>query len=133
MVVLIQPEIPHTIEELERIEARVPVINAQGPMIELVKLVFEAVEVIPQLGTAFIAHCACHQTQHHGQKRFESAFSGSSSANSPSNYQPFSPNGMLAFLATCQTVMGDKTPDEVIHPDSALLFVRLQGVVGPMW
>ena len=60
MVVLIQPE------ELEKLEARVPVINAQGPMIKLVKLVFRAVEVILQLETAFIAHCACHQTQHHG-------------------------------------------------------------------
>ena len=70
MVLLIQPEISHTIEELERIEARVPVINAQGSMIELVKLVFGAVEVIPQLETVFIAHCACHQTQHHGQKQF---------------------------------------------------------------
>ena len=67
MVVLIQPE------ELEKLEARVPVINAQGPMIELVKLVFGAMGVIPQLETIFIAHCACHQTQHHCQKPFESA------------------------------------------------------------
>ena len=73
MVVLIQPEIPHTIEELERTEARGPVINTQGPMILLVKLVFGAVKVIPQLEIAFIAHCACHQTQHHCQKPFECA------------------------------------------------------------
>ena len=65
------------------------------------------------------------------RKRFTS--SGSSSANSPSNHQRFSPNAMLAFLTACQTVMGDKTPDEVIHPDSALLFIRFQGGVGPMW
>ena len=70
---LIQPEIPHTIKELERLETRVPVINAQGPMRELVKLVFRAMEVIAQPETAFIAHCACHQTQHHCQKPFECA------------------------------------------------------------
>ena len=28
MIVVVQPELPHTVEELERIEARVPVINA---------------------------------------------------------------------------------------------------------
>ena len=59
--------------------------------------------------------------------------SDSSSANSPSNHQRFSPNAMLAFLAACQTVMSDKTPYEVIHPDSAWLFVRFQGGVGLMW
>ena len=65
------------------------------------------------------------------RKRFTS--SGPSSANSPSNYRRFSPNPMLAFLAVFQTVMGDKTPYEMIHPDLALLFVRFQGGVGPMW
>ena len=59
--------------------------------------------------------------------------SESSSTNSPSNDQWFSPNVMWAFLAVYQTVMGDKTPDEVIHPDLVLLFVRLQGVIGFMW
>ena len=136
MVVVIQPELPYTVDELERIEARVPVTKSQVPAMELVRLVSGTVEeVTSHLPTTSIVHFACHGTQN-AHKPLESALllQGRRPFTVHRIMQQSSPNAMLAFLAACQTAMGDKNlPDEVIHLGSTLLFSGFPGVVATMW
>ena len=128
MVVVIQPELRNTVDELRRIEARVP-------MTELVKLVSGTVEeVISHLPTASIAHFACYGTQH-AKNPLESALllRDRRLLTVQQIMQYSSENAMLAFLAACQTAMGAKTiPDEIIHLGSTFLFAGFPGVVATM-
>lgn len=133
MVVVVQPELPYTVDELERIEARAPVTKGQTEFVKLISGTVE--EVISHLPTVSIAHFACHGTQD-SQKPLESALllRDRGPLTVHRIMQQPTPNAMLAFLAACQTAMGDKTlPDEVIHLGSTLLFAGFPGVVATMW
>jgi CHAT domain-containing protein len=134
MMVVIQPEtpgqksLPGTIEELQKIKARVPNEN-------LVKLTPGSVnEVILHLSTASIAHFACHGQQN-TQNPLESAlFLQDGHLKVSQIMQQSMPNASLAFLSACETAMGDENlPDEVIHIGSTLLFAGFRGVVATMW
>ena len=133
MMVVIQPELPYTVDELQRIEARLPVTKAQ---LELVRLVSGTVEEVTlHLPTTSIAHFASHGVQD-TQKPLESALllQDRRPLTVHRIMQQSSPNAGLAFLAACQTAMGDKTlPDEAIHLGSTLLFSGFRGVVATMW
>jgi CHAT domain-containing protein len=134
MMVAIEPQtpgqkaLPCTVDEMRRIEARVPVH-------ELVTLESATVkEVISHLATTSIVHFACH-----GEQDPESPLNSALMLHdgplkiSQMMQQPIQ-CGTLAFLDACKTAMGDESlPDEVIHLASTLLFAGFQGVVATMW
>jgi CHAT domain-containing protein len=134
MMVVIEPStpgltpLPYTIDEMRRIEARVPV-N------ELVTLDSATVkEVVSHLATTSIAHFACHGQQH-PESPLDSALMLQDGPLKVSQImqQPIL-DGTLAFLSACETAMGDENlPDEVIHLASTLLFAGFRGVVATMW
>ena len=103
---------------------------------ELVKLESGTVEEVAlHLPTTAIVHFASHGMQD-VLKPLESALLLKD--RRPLTFhrimQESNPNARLAFLAECQTAMGDETlPDEVIHLGSTLLFAGFPGVVATMW
>jgi CHAT domain len=120
--------LPCTLDELQKIEAHVPVEN-------LVKLVPGFVkDVLSNLQTASIAHFACHGQQY-PRKPLESALLLQDGPLKVSQIMERSiPNASLAFLSACETAMGDESlPDEVIHLGATLLFAGFRGVVATMW
>jgi CHAT domain-containing protein len=134
MMVVIEPNtpgqntLPYTVDELRRIENRVP-------EKDLIKFNSANVkEVVSHLHTISIAHFACHGQQH-AENPLESSlmFHDGPLKVSRIMKQPI-PNARLAFLCACQTATGDKTlPDEAIHLASTLLFAGFRGVVATMW
>ena len=106
------------------------------PVMKLVKLTSRTVEdVASQLPTASIVHFACHGEQN-AQEPLKSALllKDRHPLTVSRIMELHIPNARLAFLAACQTALGDKTlPDEVIHLGSTLLFSGFPGVVATMW
>jgi CHAT domain-containing protein len=136
MMVVIEPNtpghrrLPYTVDELRRIESRVP-----GK--DLFKFNSANVdEVVSHLPTTSIAHFACHGQQH-PENPLESALMLHDGPLKVSHImQQPTPiiNARLAFLAACQIATGDRTlPDEAIHLASTLLFAGFRGVVATMW
>ncbi|KAG2106230.1 CHAT domain-containing protein, partial [Suillus discolor] len=79
-------------------------------------------------------HLACHRLPNRTQP-FESSFT---MRDDPlmirdiirSNWQ----NPQFAFLSACHTTVGDdKSPDELIHLDTAMQFCGFRSVIGSMW
>jgi CHAT domain-containing protein len=134
MMVTIQPDtpgqksLPHTFDELRKIEDHVHVDY-------LVKSVHGSVKgVLSDLQAISIAHFACHGQQN-TERPLESAllFQDGQLKVSQIMQQPM-PNASLAFLSACETAMGDENlPDEVIHLGATLLFAGFRGVVATMW
>ncbi|KAF8512786.1 CHAT domain-containing protein [Gautieria morchelliformis] len=134
MMVVVEPftpgqvALPCTVDELRRIEARVPA----GKLVKLESATVK--EVVSHLPTTSIAHFACHGEQH-PERPLDSALMLHDNPLKVSQImqQPI-PNGTLAFLSACKTATGDgNLPDEVIHLASTLLYAGFRGVVGTMW
>ena len=123
-----QKSLPHTLEELRKIETHVR-------ENELVKLVPGSLkDVLLNLPATSIAHFACHGQQN-SQNPLESALLLNDGALKVSQIiQQSMPQASLAFLSACETAMGDENlPDEVIHLGATLLFAGFRGVVATMW
>ncbi|KAF8512788.1 CHAT domain-containing protein [Gautieria morchelliformis] len=123
-----QVALPCTVDELSRIEARVPA----GKLVKLESVTVK--EVVSHLPTTSIAHFACHGEQH-PERPLDSALMLHDNPLKVSQImqQPI-PNGTLAFLSASKTATGDgNLPDEVIHLASTLLYAGFRGVVGTMW
>ena len=135
MVIVTGPKLKYATNELEQIEACIPVTKTKEPITKLVTLKSGTKkDVISHLPKTSIAHFACHGIQG-TQNPLKSALILENGELVVSQImQHPSSNGMLAFLSACQTAMGDKTlPDEVIHLASTLLFAGFPGVVATMW
>ena len=105
------------------------------PIMKLVKLTSRTVEdVVSHLPTASIAHFACYGEQD-AQELLKSALLLKDRRHPLTVSRTMElhiPNARLAFLAACQTALGDKIlPDEVIHLSSTLLFSGCPGVSRP--
>lgn len=126
------PSLPCTVDELHKIEMRVPSECLVKFGISTSPASVEAVySCIP---SASIAHFACHGEQNI-EKPLESALVLADGRLKISRIMAQSmPNASLAFLSACQTAMGDENlPDEAIHLAATLLFVGFRGVVATMW
>ena len=127
------PPLPATVDELHKIEMRVP----SDCLVKLGLSAFPASvdNVYSHLQSASIVHFACHGEQN-VENPHESALildGGRRLTISQIMKQSMS-NASLAFLSACQTAMGDeKLPDEAIHLAAALLFAGFHGAVATMW
>ncbi|THH11187.1 hypothetical protein EW146_g8131 [Bondarzewia mesenterica] len=138
MLAVIQPQtpghssLPSTVQELRKIEGRVPddVLIKSG----LQGTPSSVENVAAYLSTATIAHFACHGIQD-AENPLESGLVLSDGRLTVSRImqQPM-PNASLAFLSACETAMGDdKLPDEAMHLAATLLFSGFRGTVATMW
>ncbi|KIM81734.1 hypothetical protein PILCRDRAFT_71721 [Piloderma croceum F 1598] len=131
-MVVIQPDTPdlkRSIDELQKIEDRVP----NGHLVKLVRGSVQ--EVLSHLSETSIAHFACHGTQNM-LNPLQSAFLLHDGQLKVSQImQQSMPNASLAFLSACETATMDNAnrPDEVMHLGAALLFAGFRGVITTMW
>jgi CHAT domain-containing protein len=133
MIAVIQPQsLPYTVQELQRIESRVPERF-------LVKLGIPGTpasvdEVVGHLSTTSIVHFACHGHQDVRSPLNSSLILDDGQLKVSRIMQQPMPNASLAFLCACETAMGDENlPDEAIHIGATLLFAGFRGVVATMW
>jgi len=148
MTAVIQPHtagyssLPSTIDELKKIEARVPrqwLTSLGGISPALVDTVLD------YLRTSSIVHFACHGTQD-VENPIKSALLLSDGPLQVSQImQKPEPSGerisnvseqgkSLVFLSACETAKGyDKLPDEAMHLAATLLFAGFRGAVATMW
>ncbi|THH15951.1 hypothetical protein EW146_g4607 [Bondarzewia mesenterica] len=133
MLVVIQPKaLPHTREELRKIEGHVP--SQFLVKLGVVGAPSSKEVVLANLRDVSIAHFACHGRQDL-KRPLESAVLLEDGPLEVSRImaQPM-PNASLAFLCACQTATGDSTlPDEAIHIAATMLFGGFRGVVATLW
>jgi len=131
MIVIIQPETNGTIDELQKIETRVPAEY-------LVKLGTSGVSapveaVYSHLPSASVVHFACYGQQDTNNPPESTLILVDGQLKmSQIAAQPM-PNAPLAFLNSFQAVVDESLQDEVIHSAAALLFAGFRGVVTTMW
>lgn len=133
MVVVIQSKtLPCTVQELQKIESRVPSECLVKMGIPGTPASVE--EVVSHLTTASIAHFACHGHQNTLSPLNSSLILEDGELKVSQIMQKSMPNASLAFLCACETAMGNEDiPDEVIHLGATLLFAGFRGVVATMW
>ena len=133
MLVVIQSQsLGCTIDELQKIEDRVP--NEFLVKLGVSGSPASVEAVMSSLRDVSIAHFACHGEQD-GANPLDSALILEDGRLKVSRImgQPMS-GASLAFLSACQTAKGDgKLPDEAMHLAATLLFAGFRGVVGTMW
>jgi CHAT domain-containing protein len=125
-----QQQLPFTLEELRRIEKRVPNLVKLGTS----ESPASVTNVLHHLSDASIVHFACHGIQH-PTNPMKSALllPGERMTVSTLMKHPM-PYASLVFLSACETAKGDETvPDEALHLAATMLFTGFRGVVGTMW
>jgi CHAT domain-containing protein len=136
MVAVTQPDVPgqrqlpFTIEEVRKIEKRVPHLVKLGTS----ESPASVANVLHHLSDTSIAHFACHGIQH-PTSPIKSALLLSGERMTISALMKHSmPYASLAFLSACETAKGDETvPDDALHLAATMLFTGFRGVVGTMW
>lgn len=126
--------LPGVVEELKRIEERVP---KQW----LTALVDTTVETaLTHLRQSSIMHFACHGIQDLKQPLDSGLILADgrrvkiSEIMHRSDELDVNKFMSLAFLGACETAKGDRTvPDEAMHLAATLLFTGFRGVVATMW
>ena len=135
MLVVIQPTgqdpLPHTREELDKIQDHVPAEWLMKYGIPEAPACID--KILLDVPAASIVHLACHGQQN--SNPLDSALILDDGQLTVAQLMQLSlQNASLVFLSACETAMGDaKLPDEVIHLAAALLFVGFRGAVGTMW
>ncbi|KAF8881036.1 CHAT domain-containing protein [Gymnopilus junonius] len=113
---VVQPQtLPSALEELKRIEKPSKPATISS--------------VLEQLSSSSIVHFACHGTQNVGNPLESALILEDGELTLSRIMQVEMKDARLAFLAACETVMGEKeVPDESMHLGAALLFAGFQSV-----
>jgi CHAT domain-containing protein len=133
MMVVIQPKtLPCTIQELQKIEARVP--NGFLVRLGIPGVPASVEEVVSHLSSVSIAHFACHGEQNIRNPLDSALILEDGQLKVSRIMQQVMPNASLAILGACETATGDESlPDEMIHLGATLLFAGFRGVIATMW
>jgi CHAT domain-containing protein len=127
-----QEPLPCTIEELQKIEGRVP--NDHLIEFGIPGAPARVDEVLLALPSATIAHFACHGVQDADNPLDGALLLEDGGLKVSQLMQLEMPNASLVFLSACQTAMvGDDLPDESIHLAATLLFSGFRGAVATLW
>ncbi|KIM79025.1 hypothetical protein PILCRDRAFT_10686 [Piloderma croceum F 1598] len=132
MVAIDNHTLPYSHEELRKIEGHVP----RECLVRL------GIEEAPALVDAFlshfevasIVHLACHGEQNMENPLDSCLFLKDGTLKISKIMEKPMPNASLAFLAACETAVGDvKLPDEAFHLAATMLFAGFRGTVGTLW
>ncbi|KDR71780.1 hypothetical protein GALMADRAFT_126706 [Galerina marginata CBS 339.88] len=132
MMVVIDQQLASTKRELRNIEQHVS--NDVLIKFGINHAPAEIETVASHLPSVSIAHFACHGTQDHGQPLNSGVKLSDGLLKVSKIMTGTMQNGSLAFLAACETAMGDEElPEEAMSIGACFLFSGFRRVIATMW